>query len=456
MNIRSRLTLWYTLVLGFLLLGFSTGVDLLLRKQLFSEIDRELRADIEQTEEQITNSKNVLTGIKKEEQGLRAKDRFGMEVYENRLLVYSSRLNRKPIEDFKSDLCKIKRHESLTWKTVDGISLRISCKSKELLGKNYVIISARSAERIERVLADLFLALLWMIPLAIGIAALGGYWLARRALHPVSQMTKNAEKITAEKLSDRLPVINPKDELGKLASAFNKTFERLEKSFEQMKRFSADASHELRTPLTVIRTLGEVALNSKEENSLKEALSSILEETDRLRGLCENLLVLSRADSGQIKIHYKKTDLKKLCETIVENLGVLAEEKEQKLELIAPTSITRDIDPTLFSQAIVNLVDNAIRYTPNKGLVLVEVTDNNDKAVIEVKDQGPGIDEVHQKKIFDRFFRIDDSRNRNHGGAGLGLAISKWAVEIHGGKIRVQSTLGKGSIFRIELPHECR
>jgi heavy metal sensor kinase len=303
-------------------------------------------------------------------------------------------------------------------------------------------------------LESLALILLIGIPLTLALAIVGGYFLAGRALAPIGAMAAKAAEITAERLSERLPVEDPHDEFGRLAAVFNKTFARLEDSFERLRRFTADASHELRTPLTAIRSVGEVGLqDNSDATACREVIASMLEEADRLTKLVDSLLVLSRADSGELHMHPEQCDLAALAVEVVDWIQVLAEEKEQNLNMDAAEIVLAEIDRTTLRQALINLVDNAVKYTPLRGLIRVAVRSSaTGEAIIEVTDDGPGIAQEHQSRIFDRFYRIDKGRSRDLGGTGLGLAITRWAVEINQGRIELESHPGAGCTFRIVLP----
>jgi heavy metal sensor kinase len=320
-------------------------------------------------------------------------------------------------------------------------------------GLSVVMRVARSAASLQQELEELLFVLLLGLPVAVGITGVGGYALARRALTPVGRMADRARTITAERLGERLPVVNPEDELGHLAIVFNETFARLEQSFEQLRRFTADASHELRTPLTAIRSVGEVGLHEhRDENAYREIIGSMLEEADRLGRLVESLLTLSRADAGQVKLRPERTDLVALARDITQHVGVLAEEKRQSLLVEAAAPVYATVDRLVLRQAVINLVDNAIKYSSEGGCVRVIVQDQPVGPTLEVIDTGPGIGVEHRDRIFDRFYRVDRARSREMGGTGLGLAIARWAVEAHGGHIELESREGKGSSFRIILP----
>jgi len=266
-------------------------------------------------------------------------------------------------------------------------------------------------------------------------------------------MVERARSINAEQLNSRLPVDNPDDELGRLATIFNETFARLESSFERMRHFTADASHELRTPLTAIRSVGEVGLRGRrDEAAYREIIGSMLEEADRLALLVDRLLMLSRADTGQAKLSMDIVDIGALAEEVAEQLGVLAEEKAQSIQVRFDPVPQWVGDRVVLRQALLNLVDNAIKYTPAGGAIEVRVAQTDGGTTIDVSDTGPGIPEELQSRIFDRFYRVDRARSRENGGTGLGLAIAKWAVEVNGGQLTLESANGAGSRFRITLP----
>jgi heavy metal sensor kinase len=312
---------------------------------------------------------------------------------------------------------------------------------------------ALSEERQRHEWKELLLGLLLALPVAIAIAALGGHWLARRALGPLDRMARHAETLTADTLGARLPVENPDDELGHLARVFNLSLARIEQSFTQLQRFTADASHELRTPLTAIRTVGEVALQEQQDpGRYREAIGSMLEEVDRLSRLVGSLLVLSRADASPA-LRRQELRLIDLAKDSASLLEVLADEKAQRIEVHGDLSVIAMVDGLILRQALINLIDNAIKYSPPASLIRIHVLrDESGAAVVKVSDQGPGIPESDRSRVFERFYRIDEARSREDGGAGLGLSIALWAVQAHGGRIELESREGAGSTFRIVLP----
>jgi heavy metal sensor kinase len=333
------------------------------------------------------------------------------------------------------------------------LHVRVLENSTRIAGESVVLRVFRSEAELRRAMAELGAVLAFGLPLAVALSAAGGYLIAHRSLSPMSQIAARARQITAESLGGRLPVPNPHDELGQLATVFNATLARLENSFAELRRFTADASHELRTPLTALRAVGEAALrpDAGDSKSLREALSSMLEETRRLSDLVDALLLLARADTSGVSPSLEQVDLTGLVNEVRETLLVLAEEKNQQIEIIAE-QLTIRADRELLRLALLNLVHNAIRYSAEGLMISLRVRRQEANAVVEVTDQGPGIAPEHQQKIFERFYRVDKARSRASGGAGLGLAIARWAIERQGGHVELESELGRGSLFRIVMP----
>ncbi|HUA68180.1 MAG TPA: HAMP domain-containing sensor histidine kinase [Candidatus Saccharimonadales bacterium] len=279
-----------------------------------------------------------------------------------------------------------------------------------------------------------------------------GYVIAGFALEPVRETIELARRLSAQSNGKQIPVTNPHDEIGELEIFLNELLQRLQGSFVELDRLAADASHELRTPLTAMRTVGEVALRDPNPAILFNAVGSMLEEVRRMNQMIDRLLMLMRNERDQIPVRPKKGSVRQVLLEVSETLGLVAEEKQQRLQVICPDQLLAIFDPALLRLALMNLTQNAIRYSPlGKPIIMRgEVVDN--KAVIEIADEGPGIAPEHQQKVFQRFYRVDDARSRAEGGVGLGLAIVKWAVERMGGTVELQSQVGRGSIFYIRLP----
>jgi heavy metal sensor kinase len=302
-------------------------------------------------------------------------------------------------------------------------------------------------------LSEVLTVLVFGLPVVVVLAGAAGYLLARRALMPIDHMATSARRITAERLHERLPVMNPDDEIGRLAAVINDAFARLESSFEQLRRFTADASHELRTPLAVIRGIGEVGLGeTRTPAEYKEAMGSMLEEVDRLTNLVDTLLRLSYGDAGTVRLARTPVDLGQLARDVVSSLAVLAEDRNQRFALDVADGVTVAADRLVLREAITNVVDNAIKYSGRDSIIAIRVQPEGSDAALTVADEGPGVAPEHRERIFDRFFRLDEGRSRDSGGTGLGLAIARWAVEVNGGHISVAGRDTGGAIFRITLP----
>lgn len=289
-------------------------------------------------------------------------------------------------------------------------------------------------------------------PPFIFFAVMGAYGLVGRALRPVAEMTRSAEEITLQNLGERVPVVETGDELETLAVALNRMIRRLHDSVENTRRFVADASHELRTPLAVLRGEMENVINrDRLSNDARERVASNLEEVERLSKIVQGLSALSRLDCGEAQEELVIFDLAKVAATTTEQMCLLAEDKGITLACDSLTGAQMRGDPARIKQIIVNLVDNAINYTPEGGRVEVKTYSKDACAILEVSDTGIGIPQEAQTKIFERFFRVDKARSRDIGGAGLGLSIVKSIVAAHEGTISVQSELGRGSLFRVQF-----
>jgi heavy metal sensor kinase len=336
----------------------------------------------------------------------------------------------------------------------DGTRVVMVSRRHSLDGRPLLIRLAHSEEPVWHALEEFLTAAVLVFPLMMGAAAIAGYRMSRRILEPVQNMAARAGEITSSRLDERLPVNGTGDELDHLAEVFNQTLTRIAESFRQLKQFTSDASHELRTPLAAIRSVGEVGLarhGTREE--YRELVGSMLEEVNRLTRLVDELLMISRADSGSIHLKYAAVGVFELARETIALLEPLAEEKEQQLVLAGDEDATIQADPVFLRQALINILHNAIKYSPTGATTLLRVAKDNPHSVtISVQDAGPGIAHEHLARIFDRFYRVDQGRSRDAGGFGLGLSITQWAVEAHRGSVSVSSARGQGSTFRITLP----
>jgi heavy metal sensor kinase len=311
------------------------------------------------------------------------------------------------------------------------------------------VSTARTEETLQQVLSLLAVGL----PIGVLIAVSGGFVLVRRALKPVSLIAHKAEEISQHNLSERLPVVHSGDELEHLSTSLNNMIARLEDAIQTSKQFVADASHELRTPLTVLRgELENLAQDALLKVQTRESLGSLLEEVDRLAEVVESLLALSKLDAGEAISERVRFDLAELVTTTAEQMSLLAEDKQIRVECDAAPDVFVEGDRSRMKQVVVNLLDNAIKYTHNGGNVLLRIARDGDTAVLEVVDNGIGIPTEALPHMFKRFFRVDDSRSREQGGAGLGLSIVKSICTAQGAEVDVTSRPGGGSCFRVRQP----
>lgn len=459
-SVRVRLTLWHLTALVIVLLLYAGGVFAFVRHSLVADLDRQLQEDFNRAEDSFHQNPDGTLSWLVADHDPDATDPEATQgpwacvwALDGRPL-YRDPLAPRPVTEF-TRTADAARAAFQSVQVPGGPWIRQLTGSQEVADKTAIVRVARSEEWLRRELRSLLVVLGLGLPLACVFAGFGAYLVARRALAPIDRMATAAQHITAERLSDRLPVDNPHDELGHLASVFNNTFSRLEASFDQLRRFTADASHEMRTPLTAIRAVGEVGLREpRTEHAYREIIGSMLEEADRLNRLVESLLTLARADAGHVRVNRDRIDLGALAAEVVEHLSVLAEDKRQSITVDSPRPVFVLADRVLLRQAVLNLVDNAIRYGSVQGKVRVAVGAEPSQATLAVQDSGPGIPPEHVEKIFDRFYRIEKSRSRDAGGVGLGLSIARWAVQVHGGRIEVEPAESGGSVFRIVLPYE--
>jgi heavy metal sensor kinase len=450
-HVRTRLTLWYVAVLSAVLAVYIASTLLFMRVSLHRQLDEGLRAEFGHLVDRLTPGPDGAVAVAGH--GGESDPGSLAEVWSpaGQLLYRSPRLGTQEMGRPEPTVPASGSIHNVT--LANGAALRVISQPHAVGGRELLVRVGVSEENLHHEWRELLTGIAFGLPAAILIAGLAGNWLARSALRPLDRMASHAEKLTADNLGERLPVENPDDELGHLARAYNLSLARIDASFAQLKRFTADASHELRTPLTAIRAVGEVALQDRRDaDHYRDAIGSMLEEVDRLSHLVGSLLILSRADTGA-GLHRQDTGLLDLTRESAALLEILAEEKGQRIEAAGDPSVRAHVDRLILRQALINLIDNAIKYSPRGGTIAIDVRRSPEgKGVIAVSDQGPGIAEPHRSKVFERFYRVDKGRSRDEGGAGLGLSIALWAVGAHGGDIRLSSEEGKGSTFRVMLP----
>jgi heavy metal sensor kinase len=315
----------------------------------------------------------------------------------------------------------------------------------------YVILVAGQLDDNRNMMARFTTGLAWATPAMLVLCALAGYFLNRRALQPVDQITVTLRSISIGNLSQRLPVANTRDELQRLAVTCNEMLARLESAVQRIDRFTADASHELRSPVALIRTVAEYALrNPKIEAESKEAFEEILAESVETGQLLEDMLTLARADAGYGNPVFEPVDLSQLVEDTAARQRPLAEARQQTVAVRTSACAWISGDRSSLRRLVWILLDNAIKYTPAGGSIAVNLMATPSEAVLTVRDSGIGIPEDILPRIFDRFVRADPSRGEVSG-TGLGLAIAKWIADAHHAKLSVQSRESEGSVFRIEF-----
>ena len=483
-SIRARLIFWYTLLVLGTLLMFGGASYYYTNKSLSENLDNSLRNEVRWVRDYIEpqaskvkagkryteaiirrKAKEPLPGIKRT-----AEDSLEAEADEVWSHIFRHTLrSRKKTYIQIADNSGIIAYRSYNLGT-DSLVVRdsipmytASVATGELSGepirvaavreKNFIYFVGYPLAELRDLMDSLYLIFLLLLPVALGVSIFGGLALANKALRPVDEITTRARKITAENLDQTIPPLDVDDEIGRLTATFNEMIRRLHSSFAQVKEFSADASHELRTPLTIIRGEIELALRSaRTPEEYREILESTLEEIMRLTSIIDNLLTLAKADKGTYQAHFSEVDLRSLVEELLEDSEVLAQRKGIHIRLLKNSPVTIVGDRIRLRQLFLNIVDNAIKYTPEGGAVSLSMDSENGSAVFEVEDTGIGIPEQETEKIFNRFYRVDKARSRDLGGAGLGLSIARWIAEMHRGTITVRSQPQKGSTFTIMLP----
>jgi two-component system, OmpR family, sensor kinase len=488
-SIRTKLSLWYAAILGVTLLGSGVIAYFASRSSLRDNLDYSLKNEVEWVNEFIgPQAKKVKikraalkelqelkrTAAQQEEQpevidtsaGKRTEiDEMWNQIYQHTLL--SPRRHYIQILDRNGDLLyrsQSLRGHTLTYNEIPYQWINVvSTKGPDnqdirlaLTQNDYVkIFVAYPLEPIYEVTDNVFYNFLFITPLALLISIIGGWFLAHKSLKPVDELTKTAKEITAQNLSRRLPTNRVDDELGRLTEQFNDMISRLQASFTQIQQFSADASHELRTPLTIMRGEIEVALrNQRLSKDSRELLNSINDELIRLSSIVESLMILVKSDTGRLVFNMQPIALDEFIEQLFEETKVLAESKRIKVKLECSQPIRINGDAERLKQLFLNLIDNALKYTPPHGQVTLALVKKEGDAVLAVKDNGIGIPRKDQAKIFERFYRVDRSEDNieDVGGSGLGLSIAQWITEAHHGSIEVKSREGKGSTFTVRLP----
>jgi heavy metal sensor kinase len=457
-NVRHRLTLWYVGVFGLMLLLFIFAATLLQYWQLTRQLYHAEIQDVETAEGLLAFAPDGRLVLHEEyhnhPQSILLLDRY-MEVLtpEGRVLLRNDKLQGQDLGGPPFPEEGLFSYHQRRVRLANGTRLLLISHIHAIGTQPLLIRLAYSAAPIEHGVLQFVALLLLPVPPALLLAGVAGYRMARKALQPLDKMALRAETITASDLDQRLPVDNPNDELGRMARVLNDLLQRLQNSFEMLKRFTADASHELRTPLSSIRSVGEVALQRQHTaEEYRDTIGSMLEEVTRLTEMVDGLLSISRADAGQVVLHRTTFSVLRLAREVVALLGLLAEEKGQQIQIEGDADLSVNADRSVLHHGLANILENAIKYGPGASRISILVARTGNYVDISVQDRGETIPENLREKIFERFFRIDASRSRQAGGSGLGLAIAKWAIEVNGGSVSLQPGQDGGNLFLVRIP----
>jgi len=462
-SIRTRLTAWYVVLLGIILILFSGFLYYFLSKRLHESIDNSLKVSATVVAQSAT--------MKFDQPPLPGLERFfeqflGYNNLNKFYRIYDGSGNvgsrSKNIDASKFPLTQTAYADALKGQTsyetfkIDGVHPVRVITMPVLRGGNLanLVQVGTSLESVQETLKNLKIILFTTVPFVLLVATLFGRFMARRALKPVIRIIQTAREVgKGADLSKRIPVSEVQDEIGQLATTFNNMMDRLESSFAQIRQFSSDASHELRTPLTVLQGQNELVLNKERAVSeYQEVISSNLEEINYMSKVLEDLFTLSRSDENQIQLECKPMDLRDIIDEVFKHAEALANEKDIKIAVAFLEPVQINGDAVRLRQMVWNILHNAIKYTPPGGQIKISLEDQGDSAFFTVQDSGIGISEEDLPKIFNRFFRVDKARSRKEGGSGLGLSITRHIVEAHKGSIDVESKLGVGTKFKIRLP----
>jgi two-component system, OmpR family, sensor kinase len=465
-TVRGRLTLWYVAALALALAAFGATFYFLASRALYTRVDNDLRSliglsnislihDTEEGQSSLSAALATTDELKTLEQSLLIFDASGRLLAENH-----------PEDDFQKLLPSLSSipEDGVYFYTVvdedDGARHRLATRKVKIPPTNipYIILVSQSLEAIDDELELLRRPLLFAGLAALLLAGAGGWLLARRSLAPVVAMAGSARRIGAENLGEQLPVANPRDELGQLAVTFNELLARLHAAFERQRRFMADASHELRTPLSVMSATAGVTLRKRhrKEDEYREAVQMMSEQTQRLSRIVKDMFTLARADAGRYPLDKRPLYLNDLLEEVARAGELLAAEKSVTVEIIGSLEAGFHGDEDLLRRMILNLVDNAIKHTPQGGVVRLSMTEEAPDYLISISDTGPGIPSEAQAHIFERFYRAGAARSQpedgDGAGAGLGLSIASWIAQAHDGSLELTLSDQTGTTFTVHLP----
>ena len=467
-SVRTRLTIWYVGALALAIVAFSVAVHTLLSRSLRNQLDSNLQASLDlmvaslareeaEGEPEIDAAISTVEDLNSPGQAVALFNADGQRLAE-KPGPGDVRSPRPPSDLEPSERGTLYTIPGPPGSTQEGY--RVAARRVRLAstGDSCVIVASESLEAVTGQLVLLRRVFYVSAPAVLVLAGLGGWFLARKSLAPVSAMSERARVISGENLEQRLPVANPRDELGRLASTFNEMLERLNASFAQQRQFVADASHELRTPVSVMRTATEVTLEKshREESEYREALGLIGQQTLRLTRIVEDMFALARADAGRYPLRRSELYVNELLDETVRAASVLAARKGVSVVVGPRMEAPYCGDEELLRQMLLNLLDNAVKYTAAGGTVTLSLASSDSTYRITVADTGRGIPPEAQSHIFERFYRAEESRARVEGadgaGAGLGLSIALWIAQAHSGLIELSYSGPTGTAFIVSLP----
>ncbi len=451
-SIRLRLTAWYSLVLLAGLALFGTGIWLVVSRSLVASLDDSL----------IEQAKGVTTILHSESDPSEPHDlREELNEYAratpggNLMEVRDSRGQQiLASKALPADFTAAPSPSVFAIQVVPSHHFRTLTTTTLVKGEPYWIRVATPLDAAKATLRRVKALFQWTVPAVLLLASLGGYWISRRALAPVDAITNAARSIGIGNLSQRLDVPATGDELQRLSETWNDMLARLESAVKRLSQFTADASHELRTPITLIRTTAELSLRRERSPEIyREALRQVVAESERTTRLIEDLLLLARADAGLPALPLERIELSPLVRDVCQQGQVLADARQLQISAEVPSQpvYVEANDPEL-RRLILLLLDNAVKYTPAGGRITVSLASDLAGATVAVCDTGIGIPGSALPHVFERFYRADESRNRDEGGAGLGLSIAKWIADRHHASLEAESVVGQGSTFRVRFP----
>ena len=454
--IRVRLTAWYAALLALIIVALGAFIVLQLHSDLHEATDTELRAAADRfavamVDEGAEDFRDIAQAIlPRSGDAAQLLDDRGVRMRYGRVAATGP---MAPGDAWQAALAGDRRLVTADL-GARGQAFRVSVSPVMVGPRRRVLVLAESLAPVEDSVRRVLVLILLAGPVALAATALAGYWLARKALRPVERMTSNARQISIDRLHERVAVPRAADELGSLAVTLNAMLARLERGVREKHRLIADASHELRTPLAVMRAELDVSLRDTGlAPEAREVLESAREEVDRMSRTVDNLLTLAQVDEGRLELLTSEVSLQEVIEGAVRPLRPLAEARGVRLEVDGGAAHAQ-ADAQRLHQAVTNLVENALKFTPRGGWVRVEGWQRADEVGVTVRDDGPGIPPEAREHLFDRFYRVDSARGRGVGGSGLGLAICREIAVAHGGHVWVESEEGRGSAFHLALPAE--